>query len=99
MREWAEVTDTRMAVRVKRSKNQCLCRESNPDCQFCALMLCRLSYRDSHLDHVIQPRFYLTADSVTTATSPAVAIQTRHGYPQQILAKHFVCPEESCLVD
>ena len=67
------------AVRVKRSNNQCLGWESNPDRQICALMLRRLSYRDSHLEHIIQPRFHLTANSIATATSPAVAIQTRHG--------------------
>ena len=64
-------------------------------------MLCGLSYRDrdQHLDHIIQPRYHLTADSVATATAPAVAIQARYGYPRQILAKRFFCPEESCLVD
>ena len=64
------MTDTRKAVRVKRSKNQCLGWESNPDHQIWALMLCRLSYRDPHLDHIIQPRFHLTADSVANATYP-----------------------------
>ena len=86
------------AVRAKRSKNQCLGWELNPDRQICALMLCRLSYRDPQLNHIIQPCFHLTVNSVVTATSPAVAIQTQHGYPRQILAKRLFCPE-SCLVD
>ena len=42
MKELEEVTDTRKAVRVKRSKNQSLGWESNPDRQICALMLCRV---------------------------------------------------------
>ena len=39
MKEGEGVTDTRKAVRVKLSKNQCLGWESNPDRQICALML------------------------------------------------------------